>query len=368
MKTDILLLCPLQGNGGIQSWTRTFISNFPDDNYCLYPVDVAPDKLSTHFRGIDPWIYGAKTFVRAYRDIGKQLRKNPQIQLMHTTTSGGNGVLRDYFLGKFCKKRGLRIIMHCRFGSVGELYRNRGWKGLFFRKSLNIYNQIWVLDQYSLETLKSNNHYKDKVFLVPNPIEIQNGCDLSPKQYRRVGFIGNILPSKGIFELVDAVISLNDKTELYIAGEGAKEDIKRIMKTAENNRGRIINFYGRLSNIKAVQLMSKLDILCLPTYYDMEAFPISILEAMSRGKLVISCPRAAIPDMLTAMDGSQCGLLVDEKSSQAIAAAIKWCQEHNEEADLMCKKAYEKVRRCYRQEIVYDIYREKYKLALSKNE
>ena len=68
--------------------------------------------------------------------------------------------------------------------------------------------------------------------------------------------------------------------------------------------------------------------IALPTYYPSEAFPISILEAMSRGKMVISCPRAAIKDMLTAVDGKPCGILVREKSVDDIVDAIKWCQEN----------------------------------------
>jgi len=91
------------------------------------------------------------------------------------------------------------------------------------------------------------------------------------------------------------------------------------------------------------------------------ASPISIIEAMSLTKMVISCDRAAIPDMLTALDGSRCGLLVEPKSSDAIKNAIEWCQSHKEEADEMCMKAYQKVVSCYSKEIVYDLYRNQYR-------
>jgi len=100
--------------------------------------------------------------------------------------------------------------------------------------------------------------------------------------------------------------------------------------------------------------------IALPTYFPSEAFPISIIEAMSRGKMVISCPRAAIKDMLTAVDGTPCGILVREKSVDDIVDAIKWCQENTEEADKMCKKAYEKVYTCYRTEVIYKLYKSLY--------
>lgn len=92
-----------------------------------------------------------------------------------------------------------------------------------------------------------------------------------------------------------------------------------------------------------------MDIIALPTYYSSEAFPISILEAMSNGCLVLSCPRAAIPDMLTSVGGGKCGLLVEEKSADSIVDAILWAQNNTVEADNLRKKRLRKsqfVTRC----------------------
>lgn len=366
MTTDVLLLCPLQGNGGIHSWSKKYLSNFPDNQFHLYPVDIAPNKPSTQFRGVDSWIYGTRAFIRAFMTIRKVLRKNPQIQIMHTTTSGGSGVLRDYYLGKYCKKRGLIIIMHCRFGAIEKLYLDKGWKGNYYHRNLALYDQIWVLDRHSENVLKSDIRLKEKVFLVPNPISVPISCNLQPKRYKRIGFVGNLIPSKGLFELIEAILNLNDDTELVIAGEGKKENIEKILNIINVNKKKNIKFLGKLPNQEAIKLIESLDILALPTYFWGEAFPISILEAMGRGKLIISCSRAAIPDMLTSIDGTPCGILVKEKSPQAIANAIKWCQEHPDEADQMCKKAYNKVYTTYRDDIVYNIYLSNYNHAICK--
>ena len=87
---------------------------------------------------------------------------------------------------------------------------------------------------------------------------------------------------------------------------------------------------------------------------------------MSLGKLVISTPRAAIKDMLTAQDGSECGILVREHSVDDIAKAIKWCYDNPLKADELCKKAYDKVYNAYRMEVVYDLYDSIYPKMLSK--
>jgi len=104
-----------------------------------------------------------------------------------------------------------------------------------------------------------------------------------------------------------------------------------------------------------------MDILALPTYYPFEAFPISILEAMSLGKLVISTRRAAIGDMLTTEKGQNCGLFVREKNVDDIVTAINWAYHHKQEADKLCQLAYQKVYQNYRTEIIYKLYLDCYR-------
>ena len=354
----------MKGNGGIASWTKKFLATFPDENFKLCPVNIAPDKDFTKFSRMDRIFYGLKAFVRIRRDIIYALKQNPDIKLMHITTSGGLGSVRDNIVVKICKKHGIKSIMHCRFGTIKELYEGRGFTSSFFRKNIELFDRIWVLDRRSADFLCTIPRFKNKIELTPNSIEVPEKYDLKPKLYKRVGFVGNIVPTKGIFELVDALTKFSDDTELFIAGQGLDEDVNCIKSIAGEKLGKSIHLLGRLPNEEAVKLMETLDIVCLPTYYPGEAFPISILEAMSRGKLVISCPRAAIPDMLTAVDGSKCGLLVPDHDAKAIADAIKWCQEHSVEADEMCSKAYEKVSTCYRKEVVYEIYRKNYKMLV----
>lgn len=362
----ILGLFPLEGNGGIASWTKKYLATFPDEKYKICPVNIAPDKDFTKFSGTDRVMYGLKAIFRIRKEMKEVLNQTSDIQIMHITTGGGLGALRDNVVVKLCKKRGIKTIMHCRFGTIREFYQGHGLKSWFFRKNLELFDATWVLDRRSAEFLRSMPAIKDKIELTPNSIEVPAACDFKPKEYKRVGFVGNIVPTKGVFELVEAICGLDNGTELFIAGQGLDEVINRIKTIAGEKLGKSVHLLGRLPNEKAVELMESLDVVALPTYYPGEAFPISILEAMSRGKLVISCPRAAIPDMLTAIDGIQCGILVPERDSKAIADAIEWCQGHKSEADEMCHKAYEKVNTAYRKEIVYDIYRENYQKILKK--
>lgn len=355
----IIGLFPLTGNGGIASWAKKFMATFPDEEHAFSWVDVSPAKPRTG--GEEPMISritsGLSTLLRVRRDVRSLLRKEP-FDILHTTTSGNIGSLRDYAVAKLCKKYGVKTIMHCRYGCITEDIHSKGLIGIMLRKSMSIFDQIWVLDSRSYNTLKGINSLKDKVHLTPNSIDITEKMNPTPKEYKRVAFVGNLIPSKGLYELVEACT--RTEVRLDVVGPGTEEVITKISALAGDKLNKSIFIHGRLPNAEAVKFMHDVDILALPTYYTSEAFPISILEAMSLTKMVISCPRAAVKDMLTDINGKPCGMLVEPKSVDAIVDAINWCQAHKKEADIMCRKAYEKVATCYSKEVVYDLYRSLY--------
>ena len=229
--------------------------------------------------------------------------------------------------------------------------------GYFFRKTLMLYNQIWVLDSYSEKSLKNIEILKDRVFLTPNSIDVPDTFCLSTKKINRVAFVGNLEPTKGLFELIQAVLKIDYDIKLFIVGPGASNVIDKIKILAGVDLGHKIILMGGMANEDVINFMKTIDILVLPTYYKAEAFPISILEAMSLGKIVISTERAAIKDMLTGKNGNNCGLFVKEKSVDDIVDKIKYCIENHNEAELLMKNAYNKVWESYRKEVVYDIYR-----------
>lgn len=356
----IIFLCPLTGNGGIASWSKKYLTSFSNEELSLIPIDISPGKDFTLFHGTDRILSGIKSFFRSRKQLINLIHKDKDVKIMHIASGLGYGVIRDYFLAKSFMKVYGKCILHCHNGGIQKLYESKNIIGYFFRRSLNIFHQIWVLDEHSASFLKSKPGLSNKIFLTPNSIDVPNQCVITPKTYKKVGFVGNVIPSKGIYELTEAVYALKNDTQLLIIGDGTSQNIEHIRHLAGDKLGKKIILFGRLSNEEAVKVIESLDIICLPTYYPAEAFPISILEAMSRGKLVISCPRAAIPDMLTSTDGKRCGILVPEKNSIAISEAIIWCQNNPKEADIICKRAYEKALKVYNKDVVYNLYKNNY--------
>ncbi len=354
--TKIIGLFPLTGNGGIASWTKKFLNTFPDSEYVFTPVNVSP--VRTNEGILSRVLSGFVAVKRIKREI-KELLKKEHFDILHTTTSGNIGSYRDYVVAKLCKKYGIKTIMHCRYGCILEDIKSKGLVGFWVRKAMRLFDQIWVLDSRSYQALNDLPWLKGKVFLTPNSIDVREAEDLRHKSYERIAFIGNLIPTKGLYELVEATKECNIR--LDIIGPGSDAVNAKVKEIAGEKMDKTIFMHGRLPNEEAVKFMKDVDIVALPTYYPWEAFPISIIEAMSLTKMVISCPRAAVADMLMGLDGTPCGILVAPKSAKEIMDAILWCQSHKADANEMCHRAYEKVYQCYRKEVVYEIYRENYR-------
>lgn len=355
---NIVALFPLTGNGGIASWAKKYLSTFPDDEFNFYPINISTDKTSDDSSILSRIIGGLSALYRIRKTLLTQI-KSDRIDILHITTSGNIGSYRDICVAKICKRYKIKTILHCHYGCISRNVNSKGIVGYLTRTAMALYDQVWVLDKNSYETLKHIPELKDKIYLTPNSIDVTTHCDSEPKTYQRVAFVGNVLRTKGVLELVEAINKTS--AHLDIIGPVSDEMEVEVRKVAGANMDNRIILHGRLSNEDAVEFMKSIDIVALPTYYSSEAFPISILEAMSLSKMVISCPRAAIPDMLTSLDGSLCGILVEPKSVRAIVDAITWCQSHPYEADRMCVNAYSKVFSSYRKEVVYENYKNCYR-------
>lgn len=360
----VLFVSGTSGNGGTQTWTKQYLENYKSNDFELVHVNLSARRgllaeASLFKRIID----GLLDLREVYYDVKRVLKKE-RCLIMHAASTGSLGTLRDYLLARLAKKYKVKCIMHCHYGCIKDDYQKGGVLSLMLKKTLRLYDLILVLDSTSSNFLNSIPELQGKVYVAPNFIEVKSGVDMRPRSYKNVAFIGNLVPTKGIYELVEAVKKLKNGTTLYLIGPAASYVSSELKKKIGEDEGNCIHTLGRLPNKEAVSYMKKMDIIALPTYYSSEAFPISILEAMSNGCLVLSCHRAAIPDMLTSVGGGKCGLLVEEKSADSIVDAILWAQNNTVEADNLRKKAFEKVSVCYSMPVVFKMYSNFYEKVL----
>lgn len=353
----IIFACSTDGNGGIESWAKNYVRMYRSSDFELINIDLKSKRQKKDASIIRRVYEGLIDLFHLYIAIRKEIRIN-KIVAIHKPTSGSLGTLSDYVIGRLCQRNHIKTIMHCHYGCVSDDYKANSLVGWLLRKTMGLYDQIWVLDKKSEQTLKSSQLINGEVLLTPNFIDIKNTVDLRPKEYDRIAFVGNLIPDKGLLELVEAAKITG--VRLDIIGPGLDWVVEKIKEIAGECLNKKIYIHGRLSNEDAVKFMKSIDILALPTYYQSEAFPISILEAMSLSKLVISTNRAAIPDMLTGNNGEQCGLLVKERNVSDIVNSINWCRDNKEKADEICKNAYLKVSQNYNKDNIFNLYNENY--------
>jgi len=136
----------------------------------------------------------------------------------------------------------------------------------------------------------------------------------------KIIFLGHVVPTKGITELVSACSKIKG-IELILIGSVSNEYKEELNKIAigKNNTG-WLTFTGEIQRHKALKLINHSDIFVLPSYR--EAFPFTILEAMALSKPIISTDVGAIPEILNIGGSEQCGFCIKPRDVEELRMMI----------------------------------------------
>lgn len=132
-----------------------------------------------------------------------------------------------------------------------------------------------------------------------------------------IGIVATIRTWKGHQYLVDALAKINnDKVRLLIIGDGPIKDVveQQIQTLGLQNK---VLMAGQQEDV--VPWLQAMDIFVLPSYAN-EGVPQAILQAMLCEKAIITTDAGSISE---AVENERSGLIVDKKSSSAIAAALQ---------------------------------------------
>ncbi len=146
------------------------------------------------------------------------------------------------------------------------------------------------------------------------------------------------IKEKGTETVLDALSILkNDYPEIHfdIVGEGNYYDYL-VSKTQSLGLNNHVTFHNKADHEKVLALLKQAHIFTFPTRAS-EGFPKALLEAMAAGLVVIGSKVSVIPELLK--DGA--GILLEEATPEALAAAVKWALENNSSLNAMQIKAQE---------------------------
>ena len=305
-------------------------------------------------------------------ELKQRLKSEDWDVLYIVLSSSVLGHLRDAYILNRVKTWLPDVVAHIHSGNIDKVLRG-SWHAKLTRRLISRISRFIFLSP-SLAELSSPWIDSGRVAIVPNTIdpEIQfNPAEVERKIEERstsevlnVVFISNMIESKGYKDLARAVQqyrkSGRPEIHTWFVGGFANNEEKQAFdaRLEELEIADATSVTGAIYDRQALkEIYAKADVFALPTYYPVEAQPISIIEALNAATPVIATRHASIPDYV--LDGEN-GVLVDRKSADQICLALE---------ELSDKDSWEQyaraARRTYETMFSPDVVREKLLLALN---
>ena len=325
---NILLLSPTGTGGGIVHWTNIIQSYYekirPNDILikCYYPIVIEKKKVNVggFIKRISNSITVYSSFINSFK---KEIKTN-NYEIVHIATSASYGLIRDLLVLSICRWYRIKTVVHFHFGRIPDILKRKNWEYRLLHKVITIADSIIVMDRNSYLALDGNQY--NNIHYVPNPLSDKvlssiKGIGNVSRIPRTIMFAGQILKTKGVFELVDACKSLPDiKLKIYGRYEnGIKEQLEIL---AGEDCKDWMEILGKRPWDEVLYGMMCCDIFVLPSYT--EGFPNVIIEAMAAGCAIVATKVGAIPEMLEAEQGKHYGLLVKPRDTEQLKNAIDY--------------------------------------------
>ena len=239
-----------------------------------------------------------------------------------TPNAGGKAFFKDFIVVQMLKSMGCKIIAH---------YHN---KGVSAYQSKWIYNFLYKRFFSNLKViLLAENLYKDiakyvkreDVYICPNGIPSSCKEEMEARRNNVIPhllFLSNLLISKGVIVLLDALKILKEKEYTFvcqfIGGETAEINAVEFFEEVNKRElSDLVTYVGRKVREEKEAFFRQADIFVFPTYY--ETFGLVNLEAMEYKLPVISTNEGGIPDIVK--DGEN-GLICEKQNPVSLADCI----------------------------------------------
>lgn len=313
-------------SGGISRWAENIINYYnvlkTDVELEVLPMNDTKERAAEDFVGnskVERVARGLRTYGHAIKALHNKL-KGTKYDILHIASSASISLLKDIVMMRIARRHGVKSVLHFHFGRIPDLAKTQNWEWRMLLRVVKLSDKTIVIDRLSYDTLIANGC--TNVEYVPNPLAPAIGEIVSTVEVERkpnmLLFVGQCLPTKGVFELVDACRTIPN-VELWMLG--AVTDSMSQDLTARWNSSSKLHVVGNLPFEEVIKMMCECDVFVLPTYT--EGFPNVILESMACGCAIVTTPVGAIPEMLGEEDGKHYGLMVEPRNVEQLREAIE---------------------------------------------
>mgnify|MGYP000864548812 FL=1 len=244
---------------------------------------------------------------------------------------GSSGVIFDYF-------RQAKLLKCSRQFTIFHGYEISRYDEL----------KVWENEYCKLGgvLLPISNHWKEKLISLgvkENSIKVLHmGVnverftfnDKSISKPLRVLSVARATEKKGLKYAIEAILDSDLDVEYIIIGDGNQLPKLKSLASAHANGSRI-KFKGAQSSDYVAQSLSSSDVFLLPSIRDSngdkEGIPVSLMEAMSCGVIVLSTYHSGIPELI---EDRKTGFLVPEKCADGIQEKLVEIIEHKNLTDI----------------------------------
>ena len=352
---NILLVSPYPPPyGGIANWTKMIVEYTKDPavGVNLHLVNTAPKRRATEGRGMLERIVEGGTSMFTHRAAVAKILKKEKIDCIHLVTSGSLAVVRDLMILQLAKQKKIPVAYHLRFGRIPELHQVQNWEWKLLAEAMQRANCVISLDKATADTVKTALPAV-RSLQMPNPFNLAKvqGVSTQKTQQDTVVFVGWVVPTKGIGELVGAWKRLSTEypdKKLKIIGPYKQDYIDSLQCGDVKN----LTFAGELPHDEVLTEVAKSGLFVLPSYT--EGFPNAVVEAMALGTAVAGSDVGAVGEMLA----DECGIVFAPKSEQAVYEALSFAFANEAKLHAFACNAKQKTKEQYALEKVVEKYKE----------
>ncbi len=235
--------------------------------------------------------------------------------------------------GKLWRKR---IIVTYHGGGADDYFTKHG---AFARRWLNRADKVIVLNGY-LEKVFAK--YEIPCVVIPNIIELSESLPHSDYQWNAprlisVRHLRELYNIPCILRAFQRVQQLVPKASLTILGDGPLR--KQLEDWVIKNKVRNVQFIGQVANGEMPKYLAVSDIMLSAPRID--NMPVSVLEAMNAGVLIISSRVGGVPYLI---EEGKTGVLFESDDNKEMAEKMLWAIKHPNEVRKIIESAKNEVK------------------------
>jgi glycosyltransferase involved in cell wall biosynthesis/ubiquinone/menaquinone biosynthesis C-methylase UbiE len=212
---------------------------------------------------------------------------------------------------------------------------------------------IFASEYLKKEVIKRVNLSKYSDLLVAYPIFPQDFRIKKNSERRNekklILYLGWLHYKRGVIDAVRAFSEISNEfgdLRLLIAGHPVQPETAHCLKmilSRDKKMSKRVKIMGKVSEEKLFSLINSASMVVFPFHSPFSVQPpLSLIEAMGQGKLVITTRVGAIHEIVT--DGEN-GLLCKPRDIVGLRNKIKWALRHEDEAKILGKRARETIQK-----------------------